>query len=276
MRTGVIWADASRDITSGSVDVRLSRNADFGLVIGIDHYLRYRSLKGAVADAQCFFEWLRDPNGGNVTSEYARIVVSRSDSAVPLQNDIDEQLLELLTEADAIGGGRRLYFFFSGHGTSCSTQSGEDVALLLATWSENLARLSLSADGYRNTLSSMGLFEELVMFFDCCRTPAVRTVGVPPMITRFPQSPRCATRTFIGYATETGRTAFEAPDQELWRGVFTHCLLAILHRAPQGISAGDLKRMLEHEVAAGGQRAHVINGLRHESMFGHRNMESAR
>jgi hypothetical protein len=54
------------------------------------------------------------------------------------------------------------------------------------------------------------------------------------------------------------------------QGVFTRCLLGILQRAPHGITAAQLKRSLEYAVAENGQRAHVINGLRDGSMFGHR------
>lgn len=85
-----------------------------------------------------------------------------------------------------------------------------------------------------------------------------------------PQTQPCATRTFIAYATERERSAFEIPDQGLWQGVFTRCLLTILRRSPHGIRAADLKRALEYEVASSGQQAHVINGLREDSRFGRR------
>jgi hypothetical protein len=52
--------------------------------------------------------------------------------------------------------------------------------------------------------------------------------------------------------------------------VFTRCLLAILRRSPNGISAPDLKRALEYEISSRGQQAHVVNGLRDDSLFGRR------
>jgi len=196
--------------------------------------------------------------------------VSRPDPVAPLQDEVDEQLLEFVTAADAIHGGRRLYFHFSGHGAGSPNESGEDVALLLAKWSRNLARLALSIDEYRGALGGMGIFEEIVVSLDCCRTTAERAIGLPPTITLQTQTQRCATRTFIAYATEAGRSAFEVPDRELWQGMFTRSLLTILRRSPQGINAADLKRALEYEVASSGQHAHVINGLREGSMFGRR------
>ena len=246
------------------------RHADFGLVIGVDHYPRFRSLHGAVADATRFHAWLCDPDGGGLAPERARLVVSKLEPAAPLQDEVDEQLLSIVTAADELGGGRRLYFHFSGHGASSAAAAGEDVALLLAKWSRSLARLALSTDGYRSALGGMGLFEEIVISLDCCRTAAARAVGMPPTITPELRVQPCATRTFIAYATEAGQSAFEVPDQELWRGVFTRCLLGILQGSPDGISAAELKRKLEYEISSSGQQAHVVNGLREDSKFGRR------
>ncbi|HWO24839.1 MAG TPA: caspase family protein [Kofleriaceae bacterium] len=248
------------------------RHIDFGLVIGVDHYPRFRSLQGAIADATSFHSWLCEADGGGLAPEHARLIVSRPEPAAPLQHEVDEQLLELVTEADELGGGRRLYFHFSGHGASSSGEAGEDVALLLARWSRSLARLALSTDGYRSALGAMGLFEEIVISLDCCRTTAMHAVGLPPTLTHEPRAQPCATRTFLAYATELGRPAFEVPAPEggRWQGVFTRCLLEILRGAPHGISAADLKHALEYRMAARGQQAHVVNGLRDDSRFGRR------
>jgi hypothetical protein len=188
----------------------------------------------------------------------------------PVQDEVDEQLVAIMSEADAMGGARRLYFHFSGHGASSPEQSGDDVALLLAKWSKNLARLALSTDGYRSALSGLGVFDELVISLDCCRTTATRVVGLSPLLTLERRSQAAATRTFVAYATEAGRSAFEDEERELWQGVFTRALLGILRRATSGISAAELKRELEYVMSAKGQRAHVVNGLREESRFGSR------
>ena len=260
----------SRDVHGTTALVSRASQIDFGLVVGVDHYPRFRSLQGAVADARRFHAWLCEPDGGGVAPEHAQLVVSRREPVAPLQDEVDEQLLEIVTTAERLGGARRLYFHFSGHGASSSDESTEDVALLLAKWSRSLARLALSSNQYRGALGGMGLFEEIVVFLDCCRTTAEHTIGMPPTITFRPQSQRCATRTFIAYATEPGRSAFEVPDAALWQGVFTRKLLAILRRSSRGITAANLKRALEYEIASTGQRAHVINGLLDDSTFGRR------
>ncbi len=246
------------------------RTVDFGLVVGVDHYPQYQSLHGAVADATAFHRWLCHEDGGGVAAQRARLIVSQLNPAAPLQTEVDENLLEIVKAADAKGGGRRLYFHFSGHGASSPDESCEDVALLLAKWSRCLARLALSTNEYRGVLDGMGLFEEIVVTLDCCRTAAVRVVGLPPTITLEPESKKCPTRTFIAYATEARRSAFETYDHGAWQGVFTRTLLTILQRSPHGITAAELKRTLESEVAERGQHAHVINGLLDDSTFGRR------
>jgi hypothetical protein len=256
-----------RDIAGGSLPDPDPRDVDFGLVIGVDHYPRFRSLRGAVTDATRFHDWLCEDRGGGLAPERAWLVQSRPDPIAPMQDEVDDKLLELVTAADAIGGGRRLYFHFSGHGAGSPGES-DDVALLLAKWSQSLARLALSTDKYRGALGELGLFEEIVVSLDCCRTTAERAIGLPPTITFQPQTGRCPTRMFIAYATEPDRSAFEVADHELWQGVFTRCLLAILRSSPRGITAADLKRALEYEVALHGQRAHVVNGLPDDSRFG--------
>lgn len=262
-------ASAAREIGPAQ-DPRPPRTVDFGLVIGVDHYPRFRSLNGAIADARRFHEWLCDPDGGGVTPANARLIVSRADPVAPVQDEIDEQLLDLVTAADAIGGGRRLYFHFSGHGASSALEPSEDVALLLARWSLRLAGLALSSDLYRHTLFGMGLFEELVVTLDCCRTAAERIAGVRPTLTVVPRTHCCETRTFVAYATAPGASAWEVRDENTWQGVFTRELLAILRTAPHGLSAADLKRELEYAIRSAGQRAHVKDGLHATSRFGRR------
>lgn len=265
--------DNSRDVGLGPASSCDHRElADFGLVIGVDHYPRFRSLRGAVDDARRVHQWLCDPEGAGIAAEHARLVVSTPSPAAPLQDQVDDTIIELMTQADRLGGGRRLYFYFSGHGAASPGESGDDVALLLAKWSCNLARLALSTDEYQAALSGVGLFQELTIFLDCCRTAAVGAVGLPPTITFKGSGARCATRVFIAYASEAGTSAFERGEDGQWQGVFTRCLLTILRRSQNGISAAELKNALEREVQAASpeQRAHVVNGLFDEARFGRR------
>lgn len=252
MSSRAIPSSTPREITEPPTLTTSRRTTDFGLVVGVDHYPSFRSLRGAVNDATDFHSWLLDSHGGGLEPEHARLVVSQPNPVSPLQDEVDEQLLAIVNTADAVGGGRRLYFHFTGHGAGSPEPKGQDVALLLAKWSRNLARIALSTDEYSDALGGMGLFEEIVISLDCCRATAVCAIGMPPTLTVQPSTKPCPTRTFIAYATEHGRSSFETVDQGLWRGVFTRALLAILRGSP-GISAAALKQALEYKVAGYGQ-----------------------
>jgi hypothetical protein len=91
---------------------RRSRSGrDFGLVVGVDHYPRFRSLQGAAADAIAFHAWMCAPDGGGVAPEHARLITSTPVPPTPLQDHVDEQVVELVQAADALGGARRLYVY---------------------------------------------------------------------------------------------------------------------------------------------------------------------
>lgn len=255
------------------VDVPALRTAarsaqDFALVVGVDHYPQFRELRGAAADATAFHAWACHPDGGAVASVHARLILSTPNPPQPVQVQVDAALLELFAAAESVGGGRRLYLYFAGHGAMC-TDTGDDVALLLATWSLERSRLALSTNGYRSALSSLGLFEEIALFLDCCRVTAANAVGMPPTFHLTPRMPGAA-RTFVAHATEAGHAAQERSNAGAWRGVFTQHLLAILRRSEHGVHASHLKNLLEHEVRMAGQRAHVVDGLLPDSTFGHR------
>lgn len=260
----------SKDVSSSEASSPLGRTMDFGLVVGVDHYPHFRPLQGAIVDAKNFHAWMCDEGGGGVEPQHARLILSTLEPATPIHSQIDATFGELIAAADVVGGGRRLYFYFSGHGATCFGGPGDDVALLLATWSRSFARLALSSKAYKGELATIGLFEEIVILLDCCRTTAERVVGLPPTMTPAIMSTPLPTREFVAYATEAGRSAFEVRDDQLWQGVFTRHLTSILRRSVHGITASDLKDTLEREIASTGQQAHVINELREGSTFGHR------
>lgn len=241
---------------------------DFAIVVGVDHYPQFRELRGAAADATAFHAWVCHPDGGAVTPDHARLILSIPDPPQPVQVQVDAALLDLFAVAESIGGGRRLYLYFAGHGAMCS-DSGDDVALLLATWSLERSRLALSSNSYRSALSSLGLFTEIALFLDCCRVIAADAVGMPPTFSRTARLPGAA-RTFVAHATEAGCAAREHSDAGVWRGAFTQHLLAILRRSEHGVPASHLKSLLEHEARMAGQRAHVVDGLLPDSTFGRR------
>src|SRR5262249_35952501 len=161
-----------------------------------------RKLEGAVSDARNFYEWVCDTDGGGVAEPNARLIISTENPIAPIQDQIDEKLLQLMKRASALGGGRRLYFYFSGHGATDIREPVENVALLLARWSKDMARVALSSRGYADQLKGAGMFEELAVFLDCCRSIGVGAVGMPPTITFDKKDAWYPTRNFVAYAVE--------------------------------------------------------------------------
>ena len=249
------------------------REHDFALVVGVEHYPSFSGLRGAAADARAFHDWVCSPDGGAVPPQNTRLIVSTENPVAPIHDQIDDGLKELMLAADRAGGGRRLYFYFSGHGATDEDQPPDDVALLLANWSVYRARVGLSSAKYRGRLAGLQLFEEVAMFLDCCRSTAHDAEGLPLTVS-LPgrQSAACPTRTFIAFATEAARPAFERPINGAWQGVFTRRLLAILRGSPDGITADELKRRLESEVPGvrPDQRADVNHNFVEAARFGRR------
>src|SRR5688500_3277834 len=128
----------------------------YALVIGIDHYPRYRPLQGAIADARDFERWLRDDRvGGGVPDSNLRVIESNDPPPAPLQLDIGEKLDEIFEAAAAKGGGQRLYLYFGGHGFATKPS---DVALCMAAWSKKFRNLAISSLSYRDAIVERGLF----------------------------------------------------------------------------------------------------------------------
>lgn len=85
----------------------------------------------------------------------------------------------------------RLYLYFAGHGAMC-TDAGDDIALLLATRSLGRSRLALSTNGYRSSLSRLGLFAEIARLLDCRRVTAAN--ASQSSLSRIPPPSRIGTR----------------------------------------------------------------------------------
>lgn len=273
---GEASAAQARDIAAPRRARAGSRRAvDFGVVVGIEHYPYFRSLHGAANDARAFRDWLQDKRGGGLDPDRVRLVLSDPERKTPAQDEIDREFVAVLQAAKELGGARRLYFYFSGHGAMNPDRMRNDVALLLTRWSECLVRLALSTELYSSTLCSAGLFEEVAIFIDCCRTISTSVVGLEPLFVHAWGSPACPTQRFLAFATEAREPAIESRDSGQWHGIFTRCLLSILRESSAGgICADQLRDRLRIEVERKArrhrvfQRAHVETSFSSKSSFG--------
>jgi len=221
------------------------QDRDYALVIGIRHYPDYRTLEGAINDAEDFAKWLCEDNGGGLDSKHVECVLSvLTDSDLrPVQEQIDYALAKI--KKNSAAGGRRFYLYFAGHGMGSDTT---DLALCLPRWSTDLWRgAALCLNGYLKFVVELGHFQQVACFLDCCRVRQVSIGCNPPQIKNVkPAANAGSVVTFLAYATEFDNLAYEAEVQQtgIVRGHFTRALMEALRGAATGPSRGVLPSRL--------------------------------
>ena len=210
---------------------------DYAVVVGIDEYPGYRSLKGAVADAKDFVKWLcGEEFGGGVPEENCKTVFSIKEPLAPLQEQIDVAFDSVFSSIPPGEVAHRLYVYFSGHGMA---ESNLVTDLCFASWAKKFPNRALDAQEYLDTMLKLGKFKEVVMFLDCCRVRLVAVKGMnPSFIAAAPGIGAPAASYFIANATQFTYSSYEAAtgdvgedNEPLIRGYFTRALMAALRGA---------------------------------------------
>ncbi|WP_267146737.1 caspase family protein [Pyxidicoccus xibeiensis] len=226
---------------------------DWAVVVGLSRYPGLGNLDGPENDAKAFHAWLTQRAG--VPAERVRCVLS-SDlefmaappgadarpaslilSARPTSERIEQafdELCELAKSNDERGEGlrvgRRLYIFLAGHGF---TPTGEEVALLMANATPNRT-YHVAGRPYANYFVKAGIFDEVVLFMDCCRERYLVQVPlrVPPYVDLTDPTSVERSKILFGFATRWSRLSREKPmpDGKV-RGVFSTALVAGLNGA---------------------------------------------
>ncbi len=216
--------------------------ADFALVIGINHYPKYKSLAGPIEDARRIERWLGNQDtGGGVPDLNLRHVLSEQPAgqirATPVQEDIDDALYYLLDRAkkEHAGQARRFYFYFAGHGLGLDSN---EVGLCLPSWSDVFRSNTLMVEPYLRVIQDSGLFKEIFFFLDCCRVRKINAEGHKPNISwPKPADSTGSVQYLIGFASEYQNVAYEAEmqstgaDESQVRGLFTTALIETLESA---------------------------------------------
>ncbi len=209
---------------------------DFALVIGLADYPNYRPLLGSRKDAEDFHSWLCEPNGGDLDPKNAFLVQSSATPLGPVQEQIDEALEAIATQS--VGGARRFYFYFAGHGMGENTS---ELALCLPRWSKRWRGAALCMNGYVQFMVELGQFKQVVCFLDCCR---VREKGIgcktPQVGNVKPGEGSGSVVPFFAFATTFENLAYEAEVNSGGpvRGHFTRALMEGLRGAAAGPSPG--------------------------------------
>ena len=189
---------------------------DFAVVFGINEYQDpLDPLHGAQNDAEKFIEWVVDrKSDGDV--EESRIVkrLSRADVS-----DVRRVVNELAAKVGS--RGRRLYIFVAGHGSARSRKSAyvfgsEHSAISDACWDIVDVATQLG-----------GIFQEVVLFVDCCRSYTADAQPIP-LTFRLPNSQPPEVY-FHCFACQFNEVSEEYESDGHVRGVFSLHLLRALH-----------------------------------------------
>jgi hypothetical protein len=149
-------------------------------------------------------------------------LTAKKPSARPVQEEVDAAFNKLFTKVKA-APGRRLYFYFAGHGCS---QSTNHLALIMANANLDLLNRSMSAPEYHEGLARRPLFKEHLIFYDCCRNYDRRAVGRRPEWSDVePGAGTAEVKQFIMYGAAFTQYANEREVHTERRGLFTTALL---------------------------------------------------
>lgn len=217
--------------------------ANWAIVIGIDQYRKPEfCLRGAVRDALAMTEWLRSVKGGAVPTPNLFLCLGRGSNSPPDPAGITslnatrvqiirviERLRKRIGDTD-----ERLFFYYSGHGLSVTTDYHTEQAILPEDFEEDVTDISISLRALTDMFKGMK-FQQQYFVIDACRN--IPWEGREFLIGRYP-NPRPPMRPeppqFIMYATSPGTKAIELQKAGDEHGAFTEALLAGLQG--QGIA----------------------------------------
>lgn len=213
-------------------------NDHCALVVGIGRYSEYTMLNSPAEDASKFCQWLLSK--GQLDPANIELVDTPEDGR-PGNDDI----VDALSRLGARMGQRRasrLYFYYAGHGLG---PSFNDVAIVPAN--AGIDMIEYRCLGMNQCLEfflGTGLFDELVVFMDCCRDKqCIKTIGLPFPIKKVEGAKDEGVNYFTMMGSNHGGKSFEVRsvqiDDRKYRGLMTAALLEGLNGAPGAIDASN-------------------------------------
>jgi hypothetical protein len=195
---------------------------DFAVVFGINEYQDpLDPLKGAQRDAEKFIEWVVHENSDGDVDE-TRIVKRLSRAEV---SDLLKAVDELVAKVE--GQGRRLYIFVAGHGAARSPKSA------FVFGSEHSTTVDACWDVVELASQLGGIFQEIVLFVDCCRSYVADAQPIPITLKLANRQPPQVH--FHCFACRINEIAQEYESDSDARGVFSQSLLSALRGEIGGV-----------------------------------------
>jgi Caspase domain len=200
---------------------------DYALVIGVARYqdkVRFASLDGPSVDCTEFVDHL--VHDGQVPKANIESVVWAPSvtHAFPTRSDVELALQSLMfsPKGNLPRKGRRLYLFTAGH---CEAPGETEINVLTAE-SGKIGPVSYPLSKVALAIHYSGLFKEIVLFTDGCRTAGDSCP--PPVLDGLPRgssSEIAKVRRLHAYACSLGLPAYEDEIDGKIRGLFSYALI---------------------------------------------------
>ena len=234
-------------------------NDDYAVIVGIDDYIppTFNPLQGAKNDATDFLAWVKSPTGGDVPASHVDpyVKLSAISPRGPRLSDLYELIEAIMAQpplrAENTQIGRRLYLFFAGHGLS---DGDIDEGHLVTAEAGRVMVPTLPGRYSANVFAAAALFEEIVLFMDCCRVPrlTLKAPGTIPAAVLEDADAAGKARRFYVFATPYGQVAREAVHGGTMHGIFSRVLIDGLRGAATDnkgeITTSSLRRHLEERL----------------------------
>lgn len=225
---------------------------DYAIVVGISRYPGYDALsdlRGPENDVANFINWLNCNEGGDVQEGKIKTVLSSQHQPLvqrPVYQEVDDLIDQHLSRARNQGGraGRRLYLFFAGHGIAPDINT---PLLLAANARSDRLGSHMPGRAYADFLTMWGIFDEVVLFMDCCQTHMPRA---PLRVLEWGDQADAPNpgKSFYGFATSVGDIAREMKmDNGKVQGVFTTALVEGLGQGK--VSGSELEGYIFNRMA---------------------------
>ena len=203
---------------------------DFAVVAAINKYktpTEFRDLGGPEHDAADFIDWLKSPAGADVPAANIDPFTRLATNGVgPTRSDIEAAFSDLFNCARPQDQpiGRRLYVFLAGHGFTTS----KTLSLLHAYESRKLTPFYVSGFGWLECFYNTALFDELVLFMDCCRDfEPTASAPIRPCLGQVDTAAQNV-KQLVLLATGLGLQAYEREIDGKPRGLFSHAVTTAL------------------------------------------------
>lgn len=154
--------------------------ASYAFVAGVNNYVVANDglgkLGGAARDANNFIDWLKDPQGGNLPDENIYSIISpENEDTLTMINDATQKIITLVAKLGQppVALNDRLYFYFAGHGVGHPDEIDENL-LCFSDWTKLWCNNAVSAVPAISFFRYLGVFQEIIFIFDCCRTRYIR------------------------------------------------------------------------------------------------------